>query len=99
MYPSVKKLVMQSGLFIVWINRILLSFHQIAYNFLNGQFGQLYPAVQFKNDALKMRFDWGKLRNTIKLKKRPSQHIRETLKQLFLRKINLFPNFLKWVKK
>ena len=56
-------------------------------------------AVQFKNDALKMRFDWGKLRNIIKFKKRASQPIWETLKQLFSRKINFFLEFFKMGKK
>ena len=40
-----------------------------------------------------MRFDWGKLRNIIKFKKRASQPIWETLKQLFSRKINFFLEF------
>ena len=56
-------------------------------------------AVQFKNDASKMRFDWGKLRNIINFKKRASQTIWETLKQLFSRKINFFSEFFEMGKK
>ena len=56
-------------------------------------------AVQFKNDALKMRFDCGKLRNIIKFKKRASQPIWETLKQLFSRKTNFFLEFFEMGKK